>query len=358
MSFRGGGEMIRKTMLYVIMSFTIASIITFHANANPIENDSISNITNSPYMTNDISDADNSGALTILEQKNNIEKQIEIQDNKIESNTTALNNYNEKSKKLNSDISQSVQSIDNISKNINNLNAISNERIKAMYINISNQSYINFILTSKNLSELASNIYTVRNIINWDRKNIEDLKANKTMLQNKINQLNSDKLELDKLTKKISDETNVLKSQKESEEKLISNLNEIISQNENLDPSTIDASTINTQNSIVNYSLSFLGVPYVWGGTTPNGFDCSGFVQYVYGHFGINIPRVSQDQQNFGTKIISKTDLQPGDLIFWGNPAYHVGMYIGNGKYIEAPHTGDVVKIATLYDYTSAQRIQ
>ncbi|MFL0198583.1 C40 family peptidase [Clostridium sp. WILCCON 0269] len=121
---------------------------------------------------------------------------------------------------------------------------------------------------------------------------------------------------------------------------------------------TTDSSIMNTGNSIADYALSFLGVPYVWGGTTPSGFDCSGFVQYVYGHFGISIPRLSQDQQNFGTEILDVNDLQPGDLIFWGNPAYHVGMYIGNGEYVEAPHTGDVVKIATLYDYTSAQRIK
>ncbi|KAA8664189.1 C40 family peptidase, partial [Clostridium sp. HV4-5-A1G] len=120
---------------------------------------------------------------------------------------------------------------------------------------------------------------------------------------------------------------------------------------------SLSRGSFTSTNDVVNYALSFLGVPYVWGGTSPEGFDCSGFVQYVYAHFGVNIPRVSQEQQNFGIPV-QRGELQPGDLVFFGTPAYHVGMYIGNGKFIEAPHTGDVVKIANLGNYTSAMRVR
>ncbi|WP_249175135.1 NlpC/P60 family protein, partial [Clostridium tyrobutyricum] len=94
------------------------------------------------------------------------------------------------------------------------------------------------------------------------------------------------------------------------------------------------------------------------GGTTPSGFDCSGFVQYVYAHFGISLPRVSQDQQNVGAAV-SRANLQPGDLVFFGNPAYHVGIYVGSGTYINAPKTGDVVKIASVdrSDFSGGRRI-
>ncbi len=94
-----------------------------------------------------------------------------------------------------------------------------------------------------------------------------------------------------------------------------------------------------TSNPILEYASNFLGVPYVWGGTSPVGFDCSGFTQYVFLHFGVTLPRVSQEQQNVG-ELISRANLQPGDLVFFGTPAHHVGIYVGNGKMIDAPHTG------------------
>ena len=109
-----------------------------------------------------------------------------------------------------------------------------------------------------------------------------------------------------------------------------------------------DTSTnLSLADSIIEEAKKYLGVPYVWGGTSPDGFDCSGLVQYVYGKFGVSVPRVSQDQQNAGRQV-ALTDIQPGDLIFWGYPAWHVGIYIGNNQYIHAPQTGDVVRIAYL----------
>ncbi|NHC21209.1 hypothetical protein G6554_23590 [Bacillus sp. MM2020_4] len=110
--------------------------------------------------------------------------------------------------------------------------------------------------------------------------------------------------------------------------------------------------------AVIAYAKQFLGVPYVWGGTTPNGFDCSGFVSYVYRSVGVGLPRVSRDQQNVGTRI-SPSQVQPGDLVFRGSPAYHVGIYIGGGQYIHAPQTGDVVKIASYNpsSFSSAARI-
>ncbi|MFJ7724975.1 NlpC/P60 family protein [Neobacillus sp. NPDC097160] len=113
-----------------------------------------------------------------------------------------------------------------------------------------------------------------------------------------------------------------------------------------------------TASAVIAYAKQFLGVPYVWGGTTPNGFDCSGFTSYVYRAVGINLPRVSRDQQNVGTRI-SPSQVQPGDLVFRGSPAHHVGIFIGNGQYIHAPQTGDVVKISSYNpsSFSSAARI-
>ena len=101
-------------------------------------------------------------------------------------------------------------------------------------------------------------------------------------------------------------------------------------------------------NNVVSYAESFIGVPYVYGGTTPSGFDCSGFVQYVYNHFGKSLPRTTTQQENCGTQI-PVSQAQPGDLYFWGNKgsAYHVAICVGNGKYIAAPEPGQSVSIGS-----------
>jgi uncharacterized protein YfaT (DUF1175 family) len=106
---------------------------------------------------------------------------------------------------------------------------------------------------------------------------------------------------------------------------------------------------------LVNYARTALGTPYQWGGNSlTGGVDCSGLVQQVYGHFGIQLPRVTYQQITQGASVpVDK--LQPGDLVFFDTEpnnkgADHVGIYIGGGKFIHAPHTGDVVKISSLSD--------
>jgi len=103
---------------------------------------------------------------------------------------------------------------------------------------------------------------------------------------------------------------------------------------------------------VVDYLMQYLGTPYVWGGTSPKGFDCSGLIQYGFGHFGINIPRVTNDQIGAG-KAVDWDEMQVGDAIFFDTDSNrsgpdHVGIYIGNGKMLQAPKTGDVVKITDI----------
>jgi len=114
----------------------------------------------------------------------------------------------------------------------------------------------------------------------------------------------------------------------------------------------------------------YLGVPYVWGGTSPSGFDCSGLCQYAYAQIGISLPRTSREQFHAGAYIPpGRLDLlQPGDLVFFGydgdpDQIHHVGMYAGSGNYIQAPCSGDVVRISSLLgriesdnDYVGAVR--
>jgi cell wall-associated NlpC family hydrolase len=101
----------------------------------------------------------------------------------------------------------------------------------------------------------------------------------------------------------------------------------------------------------VEFAKQFLGTPYVWGGTSPQGFDCSGLVQYVWKKFGVSLPRVSQQQAGAGKRIHDLDKLQPMDLVLMDNTPNgpgHVGFWLGNGMILEAPHTGAVVRIRKL----------
>jgi peptidoglycan DL-endopeptidase CwlO len=111
---------------------------------------------------------------------------------------------------------------------------------------------------------------------------------------------------------------------------------------------------------VVGVAMQYLGVPYVWGGASPSGFDCSGFTMYVYAKVGVSLPHNAAMQFGVGVPV-SRDQLQPGDLVFF-NGLGHMGMYIGGGNFIHAPHTGDVVKVSALsgwYDerYVGARRV-
>ena len=104
--------------------------------------------------------------------------------------------------------------------------------------------------------------------------------------------------------------------------------------------------SVSSGSAIVATAKQYLGVPYVWGGSTPKGFDCSGLVQYVYAKHGISLPRTSKQQWTAGTAI-SKASLQPGDLVFFANTytsgVSHLGIYIGNGQFIHSSSSKGVI---------------
>ena len=112
---------------------------------------------------------------------------------------------------------------------------------------------------------------------------------------------------------------------------------------------------------VVGVALSYQGVPYVWGGASPGGFDCSGLVMYSYAQVGVSLPHSSYAQYNVGVAV-PRDQLQPGDLVFFDGLG-HVGLYIGGGMFVHAPHTGTVVQVASLDSgwyaatYVGARRI-
>ena len=101
------------------------------------------------------------------------------------------------------------------------------------------------------------------------------------------------------------------------------------------------------RSGVVAIAMKYLGCPYQWAAAGPRRFDCSGFTMFVYAQVGVSLPHSSRAQINCGQRV-SRANLQPGDLVFFGSPIHHVGMYIGGGRMIHAPHTGDVVSIDSI----------
>jgi hypothetical protein len=109
--------------------------------------------------------------------------------------------------------------------------------------------------------------------------------------------------------------------------------------------------------AVVDQARKYLGVPYVWGGTNPKtGLDCSGLVQRAYADLGYDLPRVSYQQATAGRPVASLAQAQPGDILAFGSPVHHVGIYVGDNKMIEAPRPGKDVRIGPVYETPTAIR--
>ena len=119
-------------------------------------------------------------------------------------------------------------------------------------------------------------------------------------------------------------------------------------------PSTVSGPAVhysgNAAQIAVQVAKDQLGKPYVWGASGPDSFDCSGLTMYAYGKAGISLPHYTGDQWNAG-RHVAQSELVAGDLVFFGQDLGHMGMYVGNGQFIHAPHSGDVVKISALTGY-------
>lgn len=260
---------------------------------------------------------------------------------------------------------------------------------------ISGNVYVDFVLNSKDFSDLISRSMTVNKLsaankdaldaINEAKQQLSDLRQDKAdskqSLEDKQATLVQQKNDLETL------KTNAQKQQDAFNKELEDHKGELAALQAQLSQQTADAakkaqedaakqaaasaaaasasssssassqsstatSTVTTgsnQGSLIANVQQYLGVPYVWGGTTPAGFDCSGLIYYAAQQAGMSLPRTSQAQSTLGTQV-SVSDLQAGDLVFWGGvgSAYHVGIYIGNGQYIHAPAPGQNVTVGNV----------
>ncbi|WHY78164.1 NlpC/P60 family protein [Neobacillus sp. WH10] len=375
--------MIKKSLKYTVSAAVLATMIqvtpTF---ASPVE---------SPVTKGQI-DATKG-------QINDFETKVQQLDNRIALSMEKSDKLNNQIKIQQGKIEETEAEIEKAKKSLDAHKKVYSERLKSIQSEgkLSIATYAEVLLSSENFSEFVNRFSAISQIMESDTALLnglndkqEALKEAEDKLQNEFDNLKTSQDELAAEQKKIEeDKQAVEKELADAKNKLQDQEGQLAQQEQeaerqaqqqpqqqsqqqsqqassgknvsNSTPPTGAASLpdSNAASAVIAYAKQFLGVPYVWGGTTPSGFDCSGFTSYVFRNsVGISLPRVSRDQQNVGTRI-SPSQVQPGDLVFRGSPAYHVGIYIGNGQYIHAPQTGDVVKIASYNPsaFSSAARI-
>jgi len=275
-------------------------------------------------------------------------------------------------------------------------------RLRAMYTQPEEDSTLAILLGAHSLSEFVDSVETVNSVASQDTQVIDEIKKFKRDVtlraaflkkaqarQEQIvaeraaakREIESGLAERQRLVQSIKGEIARLQAEEEARQaRLAAEAQrrlqaELVAQKqaaaEAQQTSVVGASAVTPEGvsvapparfgGAVGVAMQYLGTPYVWGGASPGGFDCSGFVMYVYSQVGVYLPHHAADQYNYGTPV-SRDELEPGDLVFFDGLG-HVGIYIGGGQFVHSPHTGDVVKISSLDDswyaatYVGARRL-
>ena len=209
---------------------------------------------------------------------------------------------------------------------------------------------------AKEYSELVEQLASQQKELEKKR---EEYSAVQEQLKTTIEQQHSSKEQLEKELKENEELLVTIQEVERQQEQALKAQQESLFQEIALSqPLTTNEEVGEKAQALILSAKQYLGVPYVWGGTTPSGFDCSGLMQWVFAQNGIGIPRVSQAQQA-SAKEVPINEVQPGDLVFWGRPAHHVALYVGDGYFIHAPQPGDVVKLTHVswYPFESVGRV-
>ena len=306
--------------------------------------------------------------------------QINQLDSSLERAIEAYDLANVKLRHIKHDLSQNTQSLAIAKRSLGNAQRQLSSRLVDIYTSDNQDSTLVVLLGSSSLDDLLNNMDAVDRVSQQDSlvlKQVVDLRrqvqrrqrelkrahaeqtqvvaqraAAKSSIESQLGQrralLSSIKNEIVKLQQEEA--ARAAELQREAQARLqqqqSSSSSNAISQVVTPQPPSGGAPPPSNYGGVVGFAMSFLGTPYVWGGASPSGFDCSGFTMYVYAHFGVSLPHNAAAQFGYGSPV-PRGDLQPGDLVFFDGLG-HVGIYVGGGSFIHSPHTGDVVKVSSL----------
>ncbi|WP_139905757.1 NlpC/P60 family protein [Clostridium thermarum] len=319
----------------------------------------------------------------VEDKREEIEIELENLDVKIEETMALIEEYKERAVKIQEEKKVTENNIVQAELEVQKEQDMLDKRLSGIYKS-GQASYLSIILKAESFRDLISRVEAVRTIAEYDQKMIAKVQEKRNALEEHKKELAAQENEVLTLQKESERKLQEIKETIAVQKKLVEELKEqerIFAARVRESQALVDATTerINaireqapkyvpsrgaanlTSNNVLAYASNFLGTPYVWGGTTPDpGFDCSGFTRYVYAHFGVYLGRTTKDQIKNGVEV-SKADLKPGDLVFFGKNGVpnHVGIYVGDNAYIHAPRTGDVVKISamTRKDFITGRRV-
>jgi peptidoglycan DL-endopeptidase CwlO len=264
------------------------------------------------------------------------------------------------------------------------------KRLVTIYTTQDQQSSLAVILGARSLDDLVSRIETVNSMSKQDSALIQEVASFHRQIVQRRTLLRRERVRQHRLVAMRAAERNQVEGRLASERRLYNSVRSQIAQmiaaqrasqaaaaraaraaaaqvaapRAHFAPVSVSSSIPGDRySSVVGIAMQYLGVPYVYGGESPSGFDCSGLVAYVYAQVGVSLPHYTVAQWDYPNSVaVSRSQLEPGDLVFFAGLG-HVGIYVGGGKFIHAPHTGSVVRIDSLSggwyssEYDGAKRI-
>jgi cell wall-associated NlpC family hydrolase len=238
------------------------------------------------------------------------------------------------------------------------------------------ESTLEVLLGSSSLDDLLDRVDTVNRLSEQDSRIVDEVRSFRTEIKEREAKLTMARSEQERIVAERAAKRDEIRSQLAERQRLLGSIKDQIAkmqaaeqaqqqrlanQAETRVSNDFGGNPAGHYSGVVGVAMQFLGVPYVWGGASPSGFDCSGLTMYAFAQVGVSLPHNAAMQYSYGSAV-SRENLAPGDLVFF-NGLGHVGLYIGGGQFIHAPHTGDVVKISSLSEswyastYVGARRL-
>ena len=310
--------------------------------------------------------------------------QIQGLDGNLERAVDAYNLANEKLGQIETDLRENKAQLRLARKNLKQSEALLSARLVELYTSGDENLGLDVLLGASSIDELISRIDTMNRVSDQSTEVLRRVKVFRAAVKHRRARLKTAHVQQAELVAERSAQKASIEGQLAERRQLLSSIKDQIAEMQAaeqarqaelaaqararlqtagatvldasagavVDPPATYAPPPGKYGGVVGIAMQYLGIPYVYGGASPAGFDCSGFVMYVFGQVGVSLPHNAAAQYGYGMPV-SRDQLQPGDLVFF-NGLGHVGIYIGGGQFIHSPHTGDVVKISSISGWYSS----